>query len=80
VPNPAHGQSVMRVHVPGSGVIKVTLYDVRGRAGKPLARVADAAGSFDVALADLASLGAALYFYRVECGTQSAAGRFVLTR
>jgi hypothetical protein len=79
VPNPVHGAAVMRVHLPDPGVVKVTLYDVRGRAVKRFVRAAHAPGAFDVALEDLSSLGASLLFYRVECGGRSAAGRFVVT-
>ena len=78
-PNPFHGSTLIRYRVQQPGRVRLTLYDLQGRALATLVDGERAAGEYSVSLAGT-GLAAGVYHYRLDSGGASVVRRAVLLK
>ncbi len=78
-PNPFAGTTTIRFALPEPAEIKLTLYDITGRALSVLASGSKQAGWHEIAF-DASDLPSGVYFYDLRAGDFAAVDRLVLTK
>ena len=78
-PNPFNPTTTIAYILPTSSAVRLTVYDVRGRAVRVLTDGLQPAGSHEATL-DATGLPSGVYFYRLEAGHRMETKRLVLLR
>ncbi len=76
-PNPFSGSTAVRYAVGEAGSVRIAVYDVLGREVAVLVDTEVEAGAHEATF-DAAGLGAGVYLYRVEAGSEVTTGRMTL--
>jgi hypothetical protein len=83
-PNPFTPLTTIEYAISSQADVRVRIHDLRGAVVRELTNAAQAAGRHQVTWDGTDGAGAkvsgGLYFYRLECGTQTRSGRLVLVK
>ncbi len=83
-PNPFRPSTTIEFQIAARTDVRVRVYDVKGGLVRELARENMAAGRHEVAWdgtdRNRSRVSSGVYFYTLECGTQSRSGRLVLVK
>lgn len=78
--NPARGKALLAYELPSAGRVRLTIYDIAGRAVARLVDGVVAAGRHEVTFKPHGLAPSSLLFYRLEWEGHGQSGRFVLLR
>jgi hypothetical protein len=78
--NPARGRALLAYELPSAGRVRLTIYDLAGRAVAKLVDGRVAAGRHEVTFEPRGMASSTLLFYRLEWEGRRQSGRFVLLR
>jgi len=78
-PNPFNPTTVIRYHLPASGHVSLSVFDILGQEVRTLIDRFEAEGAHSIVF-DAAGLPSGVYLYRLRQGPESKIGRMVLAR
>jgi hypothetical protein len=79
-PNPFNPTAIISFDLPGSGMVRIAVYDLLGREVAILANGNFPAGENQVSFTPNQSANSAVYFYKVTAGDKSATGKMILLK
>lgn len=78
-PNPFNPSTNIKYHLPKSGIVKISVFDINGREAAVLVNEYKSAGSYDVSF-NASGLSSGAYFYKLESGGFSEYKKMVLVK